>query len=666
MAGSQASILVVDDDEGHCELVRRNLQRGGIANPIVPLANGSMALDYVFRRGPFADRSAGGELVVLLDINMPGVDGIEVLRQIKSHPDTRSIPVLMLTTAESPREIDRCYEYGCNLYFTKSVESTQFVEAVQRFTRSVTDGSAGHRPVSSAVLIIEDDQATAELERRALAGGGTDTVIVSEVSQALDLLQARRFDAILLDYHLPDGDPWAVVAAAEMRCPPIPVVVVTGQGNEMVAAEAMTRGVSAYLKKSGACWGQIPGIVDRVTAVATKKESLRQNEMQLRLKADEAEKASKAKSEFLASMSHELRTPLNAVIGFGYLLDQSNLSEDQREIVTNIQAAGRALLGLVNDVLDLSKIEAGEMLLENEPLDLPEMLLSVMQMLGQQARDKGIELIILPMDELPCSVAGDLSRLRQVLVNLVNNAIKFTATGQVVVTVMCTEQGSDHILMRCEVKDSGIGMEPDALQRLFQAFTQADSTISKRFGGTGLGLSISRRLVQLMGGEIGVSSTLAVGSTFWFEVALERALSSPPPGRRIDASERLDGLRALIVDDSELNREIVRRILEGQGAIATCCSDGASALELLRSHRQFDVVLMDVQMPVLDGREATRSIRHELGLKELPIIGLTAGTLRSDRDRSLEAGMTDLIGKPFDPQTLFRKLRVFVPEVQDA
>jgi len=657
MSRSQASILVVDDDEGHCELVRRNLQRGGVSNPIVSLTDGSMALDYIFRRGSFADRSAGGEVLVLLDINMRGIDGIEVLRQIKSHPDTRSIPVLMLTTTESPREIDRCYEYGCNLYLTKSVESARFIEAVRRF-------SAGEWPLSNAVLIIEDDYATAELERRALAGAGTDTVIVSKVGHALDLLAQRSFDAILLDYHLPDGDPWAVVAAAEMKCPQIPVVVITGQGNEMVASEAITLGVAAYLKKSGTCWDQIPGIVDRVTALATKKELLRLNEEQLRLKAEQAEKASKAKSEFLASMSHELRTPLSAVIGFGYLLDKSDLSEDQRQMVTNIQVAGRALLGVVNDVLDLSKIEAGEMSLENEPLDLPALLLSVVQMLGQQAKDKGIELIVAPLAELPCKVMGDASRLRQVIVNLVNNAIKFTEAGHVLVSVICTQQGSEHLLVRCEVKDSGIGIEADALQRLFQAFSQADATITKRFGGTGLGLSIARHLVKLMGGDIGVTSTVAVGSTFWFEIRLEQAPCGPvaPRALRTDEHERLDGLRALVVDDSELNQEIVRRILERQGANVTCCSDGASAVEHLGAHhQQFDIVLMDVQMPNLDGNEATRRIRHQLGLTALPIIGLTAGALRSDRDRSLEAGMNDLVGKPFDTETLFRKVRLLVP-----
>jgi len=289
--------------------------------------------------------------------------------------------------------------------------------------------------------------------------------------------------------------------------------------------------------------------------------------------------------------------------------------------------------------------------------------LSVVQMLGQQAKDKGVELIVPPLAELPSRVTGDASRLRQVIVNLVNNAIKFTEAGHVVVSVNCTERDSEHVLVRCEVKDSGIGIEADALQRLFQAFSQADPTITKRFGGTGLGLSIARRLVKLMGGDIGVTSTVGVGSTFWFEITLERASSRPtsaPRDLRTDEHERLYGLRALVVDDSELNQEIVRRILEGQGATVTYCFDGASAVELLKAQQQeFDVVLMDVQMPVLDGNEATRQIRR-LGLTALPIIGLTASALLADRDHSLKAGMNDLIGKPFDRETLARKLRLLV------
>jgi signal transduction histidine kinase len=278
--------------------------------------------------------------------------------------------------------------------------------------------------------------------------------------------------------------------------------------------------------------------VERVTELAAKKEYLRVSEAHLRAKAEEAEKANKAKSEFLASMSHEIRTPLNAVIGFGHLLEQSHLTEDQRKYLKNIQFAGRTLLSVVNNVLDLSKIEAGEMSVENALFDLPGLVSSVIQMLTPQAKIKGIELTSLPLAELPCRVMGDVARIRQILINLVNNSIKFTEAGHVLVKVTFTYQDSQHLLMRCEVEDTGIGLEPDAMQRLFQPFTQADATITRRFGGTGLGLSISRRLVQLMGGKIGATSSVGVGSNFWFEIPLKRELSRPFAlgGVRSDAS----------------------------------------------------------------------------------------------------------------------------------
>jgi signal transduction histidine kinase len=516
---------------------------------------------------------------------------------------------------------------------------------------------------AQAVLIVEDHEITAELERRVLVRAGTNTVIVARISHALELIASRNFAAILLDYQLPDGDPWAVVLAAQSKSPPIPVVLVTGQGSEVVASEAIRRGVADYVKKSGTFWDELPGILNRVTEIAAGQERMRVSEANCRLMAEVAERENRAKSEYLACMSHEIRTPLTAVIGLGYLLEKTPLTDDQREYLDKIQLAGRLLLGVVNNVLDLSKIEAGEMLLEKETFDPLGLLQNLSQMLGQQAQEKGIELIVLPASA-PCRLKGDGSRLLQILVNLVGNSIKFTEAGRVVVKMSCTSSGAEGVSMRCEVSDTGIGIGQQALERLFQPYSQAEATTTRRFGGTGLGLSISRALVELMGGRIGVTSSVAVGSTFWFEIPFEAGAAAAVPKDSFGAepgAPRLPGVRALVVDDCDIVQGFVRRILEEQGAVVVCCSDGAAAVEYVRDHReQLDIVLIDVQMPVLDGNAATRHIREDLGMKLLPIIGLTAGVLLSEQQRSIEAGMNDVITKPFDPQAMVSEVRLLV------
>jgi two-component system, sensor histidine kinase and response regulator len=577
--------------------------------------------------------------------------------------------------------------------------------------------------------------------------------------------------------------------------------------------------VAVKTAKGRAIWVRLVGNVEceggkPVRIIGTMQDITDRRAMNQRLQdaTASAQKANMAKSEFLANMSHEIRTPLNAVIGLGYLLEQTNLSEDQRQFLTKIQFAGRALLGVINNVLDLSKIEAGEMLLEDEPFNLLELVQDLSQMMAPQASAKGIELTVKTAIDLPRMVKGDASRLRQMLTNLVSNSIKFTEVGQVSLDLSGTITGADGVRLRCEVRDSGIGIEPEALERLFTPFNQADASTTRRFGGTGLGLSITRRFVELMGGEIGVSSMPAVGSTFWIELPLrcarsgddtstgirarslqifiadsvgdvpgglgamvralgwtaqvaancepllqligdnppdtwpdaliidERVLDSgarqmvldlmgryspnecPPiivvtefleplvscehfvrqsdlvlvrPAtssalfnavnsavwQRRDGRERvmqstifdeqraqwLVGVRVLAVDDSEINLEVVRRILEKQGAIVTSCSDGKAALECVRvNHKQLDIVLMDVQMPILDGNETARRIRGELQLTTLPIVALTAGALVNERQRALEAGMNDFVSKPFNPRLLIRKVRRLVEHARGA
>ncbi len=417
--------------------------------------------------------------------------------------------------------------------------------------------------------------------------------------------------------------------------------------------------ISAMFDHAGNLSGYL-GVARDITRDLEQDRALREAKSQ-------AERANAAKSEFLANMSHEIRTPLNSVIGLGYLLEQTTLSEEQRAFLRKINFAGGTLLSVINNVLDLSKIEAGEMLLEDGTLDLKDLVQSIGQMLAPSAEAKGIALAVRCAADLPSRLRGDATRLGQIATNLVNNAIKFTEQGQVALHLSCSSPAADGISVRLSVRDSGIGIAPEALARLFKPFSQADTSTTRRFGGTGLGLSIARRLVELMGGEIGVTSTPGVGSEFWVEVPLRLAYPSDPvivalpaPAASPPGAHSLKGVKILVVDDCDINREVAQLILRRYGATVATGSTGAEALERLRQTPDaFDIVLMDVQMPDMDGNEAARRIRTELQLT-LPIIALTAGALVSERERSLQAGMNDFLTKPFEPVALIGIVRRYL------
>ncbi len=421
--------------------------------------------------------------------------------------------------------------------------------------------------------------------------------------------------------------------------------------------------------------GAINDMRDSLREQVETREAMERQTQQMAVEKEAAELASAAKGEFLANVSHEIRTPMNAIIGMADLALHSGLPEPQRGYLLRVRSSADLLLGILNDILDFSKIEAGKLDIDTVDFDLDDVVRSVSEIVGVRAREQSLVLRTEVAPDVPPRLRGDPLRLQQVLLNLMGNAVKFTARGRVALRVETVASTQEGLRLRLTVQDTGLGMTADQMSRLFQPFTQADASTSRRFGGTGLGLAISRQLVERMGGRIDVASEPGQGSTFWVELpfgVVEATAEASMPTATVTRlmslpgaadHPELAGLRVLLVEDNEVNQELAVALLERVGIQVTLAGDGRQALSCLRAGT-FDCVLMDCQMPEMDGYTATRLMRQEAQWSRLPVIAMTANAMAGEREKVLEAGMNDHVPKPVPVGELYRKIAVWTGRSQ--
>ncbi|HEY5118495.1 MAG TPA: response regulator [Anaerolineales bacterium] len=651
----KATILVVDDTPDNLALMSSLLK----VDYKVKIANGGeTALKIVASDSP--------PDLILLDIMMPGMDGYEVCQRLKRDPKTMNIPVIFLTAKAEVEDEKKGLELGAVDYITKPISPPIVMARVKN-----------HLALKTMADFLRDQQ----FYTRSLFESNIDAImttdpsgIITDVNKQMEALTGCTRDELIgAPFKNYFTDPERAEASiklvlSEKKVTNYELTARAWDGKETVVSYNAT----TFYDRDRRLQGVFAAARD-VTERKRLDQELQEKNVKLEIATSVAEKANLAKSDFLSSMSHEIRTPMNVIIGMADLLMESDLTEEQRKYVEISRNAGENLLGLINNILDLSKVEAGLIVLENTEFDLRSVLEKVCDLMSVKAVAKGIRIGCTLLSGIPAGLTGDPHRLRQIFINLVDNAIKFTEHGEIVLGVEIIggrqdSDGNESVELRFSVRDTGIGIPPDKIGMIFDKFTQADSSTTRKYGGSGLGLAISKKLVELMGGKIWVESRGSEGSTFLFTAYFGVCEKAKPSSEKTETStsgsiQSGEGraLTILLVEDNEDNRLLMLSYFKKTPHHVDVAENGAIAVGKFRE-RRYDFIFMDVQMPVMDGYTATREIRRweiEKGRERTPIVALTAHALTEDAGRSLEAGCDGHLTKPIRKPVLLEAIREF-------
>ncbi len=667
-----ATLVVIDDDPEVLRATERILAKAGYH--VITGETAAEAVDLTRRHLP---------AMLLLDVMLPDGNGLEIAQELKSDPSLASVFVVLLSGLKTSGE-DQAAGLGTGLadgYIARPFSKPEFLARVDALLRLRVAQEALREALGEKETLLSEQRRAADKLRqmgRAVEQSPASIVItdrdgnieyvnayfeqVTGYTRAEALGQNPR---ILKSGSTPAGtyaDMWRAIS----------------NGGEW-------RGELCNRRKNGELYWEyaaISGLKDENGDVShfiavkddiTERKAAEERQVSLILDLSEAriaaERAAQAKGEFLANMSHEIRTPMNGVIGMTGLLIDTKLSPEQREFAETIRTSAEALLTIINDILDFSKIESGKLDLEVLDFDLQKEMESVVELLAGPAQSKGLELACSLRTGAPSRLRGDSGRLRQILTNLTGNAIKFTAQGEVVVSVALAADEATHASLRFEVRDTGPGIPPETQARLFQAFSQADASTTRKFGGTGLGLAISRQLVELMGGAIGITSEVGTGSTFWFTLRLEKQPKDAEDA--VEYGRDLSGTRVLVVDDNATNRQITGHQLRSWRVYERAAASGPEALDILRdaaaSGTPYQVALLDMQMPGMDGMMLARTMEREPALAVTRRIIMTSLGQRPTDAELQEAGIDAYLAKPIRQSRLLDSLtRVVTKASRDS